>query len=54
MRMYAKGRERIDLAEALKQDVPGIKYIATTDWLKPHGLAVGGKKLYVHGALAGA
>lgn len=43
----------LPLCDALKQDVPGIKYIAATDWMKPHGLTVGEKKLYINGAMAG-
>ena len=39
------------LADALHNDVPGIKYVARTDWMKPHGLSVGDKKLYMPGGM---
>lgn len=41
------------LADAIKRDVPGVKYVAQTDWMGPHGLVVGEKKLYTEGAMAG-
>ena len=44
----------LPLAEALKRDVPGVKYVAATDWMKAHGLKVADKKLYVNGAMAGS
>jgi putative ABC transport system permease protein len=44
----------LPLAEALKRDVAGVKYVAVTDWMKAHGLQVGDKKLYVKGAMAGS
>jgi len=42
------------LAEALLKDVPGVKYVAQTDWMGEHGLVVGEKKLYLGGAMAGS
>jgi len=39
------------LADALIKDVPGVKYVARTDWMKPHGLSVGDKKLYRPGGM---
>ncbi|HEY6902327.1 MAG TPA: ABC transporter permease, partial [Puia sp.] len=44
----------LPLADALKKDVPGIKYVAVTDWMRGHGLQAGDKKLYVNGAMAGS
>ncbi len=41
------------LAEALKRDIPGVKYVTQTDWMGPHGLVVGEKKIYTEGAMAG-
>lgn len=41
------------LADAIKRDVPGVKYVAQTDWIGPHGLVVGENKLYIEGAMAG-
>lgn len=42
------------LAAALKQDVPGIQYVARTDWMKQHGLMAGETKLYVSGGMVDA
>jgi putative ABC transport system permease protein len=39
------------LADALRKDVPGIQYVARTDWMKPHGLSVSDKKLYMPGGM---
>jgi ABC-type antimicrobial peptide transport system permease subunit len=44
----------LPLAEVLKRDIPGIKYVAQTDWMSPHGLMVGDKKVYLPGAMAGS
>jgi ABC-type antimicrobial peptide transport system permease subunit len=44
----------LPLAEALKKDVPEIKYVAQADWFGQHGLVVGDKKLYINGGFAGA
>jgi len=44
----------LPLAAALKRDVPGVKYVAQADWMGPHSLVVGEKKLYPNGAMAGA
>lgn len=41
------------LADALKRDIPGVKYVTQTDWMGPHGLVVGEKKIYTEGAMAG-
>jgi putative ABC transport system permease protein len=37
------------LAAALKRDVSQVEYAATCDWMGPHGILVGDKKLYLHG-----
>src|SRR5260221_5116295 len=44
----------LPLAAALEKDIPGIKYVAQTDWMGPHGLVVGEKKVYLSGGMAGA
>jgi ABC-type antimicrobial peptide transport system permease subunit len=44
----------LPLAEAIKKEVPGVKYVAATDWLRSHGLVVGEKQLYINGAIAGS
>src|SRR6266487_5185435 len=44
----------IPLADAIKNDVPGVKYVVQTDWMGQHGLLVGDKKLYLSGATAGS
>lgn len=44
----------LPLAAALKKDVPEIAYVAQADWISPHGLVAGDKKLYLWGAAAGS
>ncbi len=44
----------LPLAAALKKDIPGVKYVAQTDWMGAHSLVVGEKKIYPGGAMAGA
>ena len=39
----------LKLADALRQ-IPEIQYVAETDYLHPHGLLVGNKKLYMSGS----
>ena len=41
------------LAEALRTEVPEIKYVAESNWMDERGLMAGGKKLYVKGAIIG-
>ncbi len=43
----------LKLADALRNQVPEIEYVAESDWIGEHGLMVGDKKLYVDGAIAG-
>ena len=40
------------LAEALRKEVPGIRYVAHTDWMGTHGLTAGEHKVYLAGAEA--
>jgi ABC-type antimicrobial peptide transport system permease subunit len=42
------------LADAIRKDIPGVQYVAHTDWMGPHSLVVGDKKLYQSGAMAGS
>jgi putative ABC transport system permease protein len=44
----------IPLADVLRKDIPGIKYVAETDWVgwQWHSLLVGDKKLYLNGGAA--
>jgi putative ABC transport system permease protein len=44
----------LPLADALKKDIPGVKYVVQTDWVGQHGLVAGDKKLYLKGAMAGS
>jgi ABC-type antimicrobial peptide transport system permease subunit len=44
----------LPLADALKKDIPGVKYVVQTDWIGQHGLVAGDKKLYLKGAMAGS
>ncbi len=41
------------LANALRNEIPEIQYVAESDWMDDHGLMVGEKKLFVNGAIAG-
>ena len=43
----------LKLADALRNQVPEIEYVAESDWMGPHGLMVGDKKLYLGGGLIG-
>ncbi|MEO5595257.1 MAG: ABC transporter permease, partial [Chitinophagaceae bacterium] len=43
----------LKLADALRSQIPEIEYVAESDWMGPHGLMVGDKKLYMHGAQIG-
>ncbi len=40
------------LPAALRKDIPGIQYVAQTDWMGPHSLVVGDHKIYSDGAMA--
>jgi len=44
----------LKLADALRNDVPEIEYVAETDWMASHGLKVDDKKFYLPGAEVGA
>ncbi len=43
----------LKLADALRNQVPEIEYVAESDWMGEHGLRIGDKKLYQKGAIAG-
>src|SRR5690242_11827936 len=43
----------LKLADALRTQIPEIKYVAESDWMGSHGLMVGNKKLYMKGAQIG-
>jgi ABC-type antimicrobial peptide transport system permease subunit len=43
----------LKLADALRNQIPEIEYVAESDWMGEHGLMVGDKKLYQKGAIAG-
>jgi putative ABC transport system permease protein len=40
----------LKLTYALRSQVPELRYVAETDWMQPHGLLVGDKKLYLEGS----
>jgi ABC-type antimicrobial peptide transport system permease subunit len=40
----------IPVAEVLRKNYPEIKHVAVSDWMGPHALLVGNKKLYIKGA----
>jgi putative ABC transport system permease protein len=42
----------LPLGGTIKSEVPGVKYVARTDWFGSHSLIVGDKKLYLPGAQA--
>jgi len=44
----------LKLADALRNQVPGIEYVAESDGMGPHGLMVGDKKMYLAGARIGS
>ena len=41
------------LAEALRNEIPEIQYVAESDWISQHGLMVGEKKIFIEGEIAG-
>ncbi|MHA4846104.1 ABC transporter permease [Flavitalea antarctica] len=41
------------LAEELRNTIPDIEYVAESDWMGPHGLMVGDKKVYLRGGQVG-
>ncbi len=43
----------LPLADAIKKDVPEVKYVAQADYIGKHSLVAGGKKLYSKGMFAG-
>jgi hypothetical protein len=49
---YAYLVSPMPLAAALRRDVPGVKHVAMTDWIKPHGLVAGEHKIYLPGIIA--
>src|SRR5688500_9664985 len=44
----------LKLADALRDQIPEIEYVAESDWMVRHGLMVGDKKLYINGAQTGS
>ena len=42
----------LPLTEALRKEIPGIRYAAHTDWMGTHGLVAGDHKIYLSGAQA--
>ena len=44
----------LPLAEVLRKDIPGIRYIAPTGWVNLRGLVAGDKKIYSPGLIAGS
>jgi putative ABC transport system permease protein len=43
----------LPLADVLRKEIPGVKYVVESDWNESHGLVVGDKKLYLNGAQVG-
>ncbi|MEJ7586259.1 MAG: ABC transporter permease [Ferruginibacter sp.] len=44
----------LKLANALREKIPEIEYVAESDWMGPHGLLVKGKKFYIRGGCIGS
>jgi putative ABC transport system permease protein len=43
----------LKLADALRNNIPEIEYVAESDWMGDHGLMVGEKKLFINGGVVG-
>ena len=43
----------LPMAAAMKNDIPEIRYVAQTNWIGPHSLMTGDKKIYNNGFFAG-
>src|ERR1700761_5041323 len=43
----------LKLADALRNQIPEIEYVAESDWNESHGLMVGNKKFYMEGIQPG-
>src|SRR5689334_9591944 len=43
--IYTQNSVAYPLADVLKKDIPGIKYVARTDWMGSHGLVARNKKI---------
>jgi ABC-type antimicrobial peptide transport system permease subunit len=50
---YAGGSTCLPLADAIRRDVPEVKYVAQADWGGLHSLMTGDKKIYSGGLFAG-
>ncbi|KAA2239546.1 FtsX-like permease family protein [Chitinophaga agrisoli] len=44
----------LKLADVLRHNIPEIEYVAETDWMGPHGLMAGERKLYIPGGITGS
>lgn len=44
----------VPLADVLRRDYPEVRYVAESDWVGPHALQVGTKKLYINGESTGS
>jgi len=44
----------LKLADALRNQIPEIEFVAETDWMGPHGLIVGDKKIVASGGHTGS
>ena len=44
----------LKLADALRAEIPELQLVAESDWMGPHGLQVGDKKLYIAGGQSGS
>ncbi len=44
----------LPLADALRKNIPGIRYVAESGWTTPRGVSVGEKKLYLNAGIMGS
>jgi ABC-type antimicrobial peptide transport system permease subunit len=44
----------LPLADALRKNIPGIRYVAESGWVSPRGVSVGEKKVYLNAGIMGS
>jgi len=49
---WSQSATPLPLGEAIRREVPGVEYVARTDWFGSRSLIAGDKKLYLRGAMA--
>lgn len=51
--MHTQDAVSLPLSDVLRKEVPGVRYVAESDWMGFHGLVAGDKKIYLDGATIG-